>query len=205
MAIKGIILKNSYAVVDNLNINKRDKSFSFDFIIYKDESKKDILLRSNYYITANNKCMLPSITYSSFKEYEEKIISLLKEVKDLPFQEISNNKDYNKIIINGQEDHSKDGIYIVNSNVHNEVNLDNEIEIKNNFSYTKDTTYEYYYLNQSYYILIDNQFVLNNGLNTDHFFETKVLKQVGDNYSSISIAYTILKLIDDIYNTYENV
>jgi hypothetical protein len=208
MAIKGIILENSYAVVDDLNINKKDKMFSFNFIIYKDETKKDVLLRNHYLINSKYTTYSTSLIYSSMNKLREALElteDKLKDIKIRDTQEIVENPPM-YVIIN-PDNPEEDGIYNISYSKVIEIDTDNKEINKYPILFEKNNRYSCIYSipNKKYYIYENNKFDEFNGLNTDLFFDTYILKQVATDTNMIGIGYSILKMIDPFYGGYENV
>lgn len=211
MAIKGIILENSYAVVDNVSLSKENKSFNFDFIVYKDITKKDIILKNNYNITPSHICTYPANVVTKFEQYEVNFLNFIaNQLKDTPLditevdteQKITTNPQI--IILNNPSDSESHGFYEVDVSVHNVIK-DNIVESKDVFSYRKKSNLHYYFSDNNYYRLTDNGFVIDSGHLTDHFFQNNITLLLSHNENILGIAYSVLKKIDTFYADYENV
>lgn len=214
MAIKGIILENSYAVVDNLNINKKDKIFSFDFIIYKDDSKKDILLRSNYNIIATHITYSTSLVYPSIEELKSTLKLTDEIIKrdnlNINNNELQENSDVNNfsiVVVINPNNSEEDGVYKIKYSKLIEVDKENNEIISYPISLEKIDKYICIYLTpkNTYYLYKDNKFNYFNGLNSDLFFDNNILKKIVTDTNMLGIGYQILKIVDSVYNNYENV
>lgn len=69
MALKGVMIPNSYAVVDNVNYSKQKKRLLFDLVVYTDSSKKQVLTTLPYQLDGSLK--LKAVIDSVVDDYPE--------------------------------------------------------------------------------------------------------------------------------------
>ena len=209
MAIKGILLPESYAVVDNVSIQKKEKNFSFDFIVYSDVTKSRIITKNTYNINTSIVCDTSLSEYLSFQIYENIMQKLMldnyENLKDEIAKELSNPSRSDTMIIRNFTMPENDGVYKVTLNTHNVIDGD-VINSKDIYLYEKlPINNNRYYLNNEYYELTDKGFIKSSGVNTEHYFNNKILFELGNSGNALGIAYSLLKEIDTFYNEYENV
>jgi len=203
MAILHISKPNTYSIVDDVSISKRYKNISFSLITYENESKEVELNRKQYIVNGSIVCQE---VYNYFEDHVEVENTFNETIKS-----------FSKFI----ENYAQGGISFIEDLLEKEsltnkflaiLNYQNYlgvfrfiIKYENDqliFNYEKDKSHTYYYCvsNNTYYCYTNNlntfSVDINNGINTDHYFNKNILPYFKEDKNIIEICYKLLKIID---------
>jgi hypothetical protein len=184
MAYKDILKTGTYSYIDEVSINKKIKSYSFKFFIYENDNKEKIILEKYYdFICKYKLCKVIDKIYTSEKEINKS----LKEIY------------YN----NSKDEINTPNLYNIELENYEELDEKNVIINKTRLKFINVTNYSYIYnsVDKEYYLTKD--YIKNNGIETDHYFDNFIYPSINNNI--IEVLYKTLETIEPSYKDYPKI
>lgn len=186
MAIKDILKPDTYSYIDEINVNKNNKNYSFKFFVYENRNKEKLILEKYYSINCkSNICKVVDKVYTSD--------DFAKDLKEDLYDFYYNNPN---------DSNNLPGIYIIKIVNKFDSTLSDYVDSP---VWSRNYNYNYIYFENKYYKFDTFNNTMNEvvGLETEHFYDTVIHPAINKNI--IEVLYSVLFKEEPSYKDYPEV